>query len=133
MSRWLALVQDGEKEIETPPDIRTKPDKTSCDQPEAVFCRVLSNCQVSAENRKQPLKEAKETSPQHQILKFEQRPISGIPADCRHGIAPGGRPKTWTGKIVSLADWRRFSDWEKHGPDGRHWNGKTRQWEADKR
>ena len=34
-----------------------------------------------------------------------------------------GRPKTWTGKIVSLDDWRALSAWDKHGPDGRHWTG----------
>ena len=53
----------------------------------------------------------------------------GLKSDKRHGFALGGRPKTWTGNIVSLDDWRRLSEWEKHGPDGRHWNGKTRQWE----
>lgn len=41
----------------------------------------------------------------------------------------GGRPVTWTGKIVSLDDWRNLTEWEKHGPDGRVWNGKTQQWE----
>lgn len=52
-------------------------------------------------------------------------------ADMRHGFALGDRqsPKTWTGKIVSLADWRQLSEWEKHGPDGRHWNGITKAWE----
>ncbi|AXI43530.1 hypothetical protein [Sulfitobacter sp. SK011] len=51
------------------------------------------------------------------------------PDDHRHGFALGGRPKIWTGKVVSLDEWRRLSEWEKHGPNGRHWNGITRQWE----
>lgn len=50
----------------------------------------------------------------------------------RHGVSLGGNPMTWTGRIVSLSDWRRLSDWEKHGPDGRHWNGITKQWETPK-
>ncbi len=49
--------------------------------------------------------------------------------DCRHGHTFDGTPKTWTGKVVSLAAWRQLSEWEKHGPDGRSWNGTTRRWE----
>ena len=52
------------------------------------------------------------------------------PSDMRHGHAINGHPKTWTGNIVSLAAWRQLSDWEKHGPDARHWNGLTKSWEA---
>ncbi|WP_164887689.1 hypothetical protein [Paenirhodobacter populi] len=40
-----------------------------------------------------------------------------------------GRPRTWTGKVVSLDEWRRLSDWDKHGSSGKVWNGITRQWE----
>lgn len=50
----------------------------------------------------------------------------------RHGVSLGGNPLTWAGRIVLLSDWRRLSDWEKHGPDGRHWNGITKQWETPK-
>lgn len=38
-------------------------------------------------------------------------------------------PRTWTGRIVSLAAWRELTDWERHGPRGRHWNAATGQWE----
>jgi len=50
-------------------------------------------------------------------------------ATFRHGQAPNGWPVTWTGRIVSLAAWRDLTAWERDGPDGRHWNGFTRQWE----
>lgn len=50
-------------------------------------------------------------------------------ATFRHGQAPNGWPVTWTGRIVSLADWRDLTEWDRHGPDGRHWSGITRQWE----
>ncbi len=53
-------------------------------------------------------------------------------SDMRHGFTIGGRPLTYTGRVVSLEDWRNLSDWEKHGPDGRIWNGKTQEWEMPK-
>jgi len=46
-----------------------------------------------------------------------------------HGLSVTGQPKTWTGRIVTFADWPTLSDWEKHGPNGRLWNGITRRWE----
>lgn len=46
-----------------------------------------------------------------------------------NNVGAGGRPVTWTGKVVSLDEWRRLTDWERHGPNGRLWNGETRQWE----
>ena len=33
-----------------------------------------------------------------------------------HGVTCGGRLKTWTGAVVSLAAWRLLTEWEKHGP-----------------
>ncbi|MDP5217144.1 hypothetical protein Q5Y75_07940 [Ruegeria sp. 2205SS24-7] len=60
----------------------------------------------------------------------------GFPTICRettpeppHGNSVGLRPRTWTGKVVSLEAWRQLSEWEKHGPNGRVWNGKSKQWE----
>jgi hypothetical protein len=50
-----------------------------------------------------------------------------------HGTSVSENPKTWTGRIVSLDDWRRLSEWERHGPHGRHWNGITKQWEQPER
>jgi len=45
-----------------------------------------------------------------------------------HGLSVTGQPLTWTGRIVTFADWPTLSDWEKHGPNGRLWNGITRRW-----
>ena len=42
-------------------------------------------------------------------------------------------PRTWTGRVVSLAAWRTLTDWERHGPRGRHWNAATGQWEQPER
>lgn len=46
-----------------------------------------------------------------------------------HGRSIAGHPLTWAGRIVSLDEWRRLPEWEKHGPRGRLWNGITKQWE----
>lgn len=41
-----------------------------------------------------------------------------------------GRPRTWSGKVVSLDDWRRLTDWERAGPAGRLFCGTCRAWVA---
>lgn len=46
-----------------------------------------------------------------------------------HGTGSHGEPRTWTGRVVSLADWRKLSEWERHGPNRRWFYGDTRQWE----
>lgn len=45
-----------------------------------------------------------------------------------HGQTCAGYPLTWTGRMVSLDEWRHLSAWERHGPRGRHWCGVTREW-----
>jgi hypothetical protein len=40
----------------------------------------------------------------------------------------GENPRTWTGRIVAMADWKRLTDWERDGPNGRHWCGKCQAW-----
>ncbi len=112
MSRWLALARGGADEMQTPPDSMTKHDKNTPMQPEGAFCQVLSVCQVEVEHKPQP------DGP------------SANGGDYRHGHAVNGNPKTWTGKVVSLADWRGLSEWDKHGPDRRVWCGVKKTWRA---
>ena len=45
------------------------------------------------------------------------------------GCNLGDAPRTWTGRVVSLAEWRSLTEWDKHGPNGRLWNGLTGKWE----
>lgn len=47
-----------------------------------------------------------------------------------YGRGVGGGQLTWTGKVVSLADWRNLNEWERHGSTGKMWNGLTQSWEA---
>ena len=107
MSRWLALASEAGDEPLTSCDSVTKHDKTPSTQPERGFCQVLSHCHTGTEDKPAPAPDT--DKPRHTSI-------------C-------GWPKTWTGKIVSLDEWRTLSAWDKHGPDGRHWNGITRKWE----
>lgn len=69
----------------------------------------------------QPAHRAPEVRPRREIYPY------GTACDM------GDAPRTWTGRVVSLDEWRRLTEWEKHGPNGRLWNGITRQWEQPER
>jgi hypothetical protein len=61
----------------------------------------------------------------------QPRPAKAQPhEDFPYGTACdlGLMPKTWTGRVVSLADWRTLSEWERHGPNGRIWCGLCQGW-----
>lgn len=44
----------------------------------------------------------------------------------------GGRVTTWTSRVVSLDEWRRLTEWQRHGPNGRRWCGITSTWTNQK-
>lgn len=64
-----------------------------------------------------------------QNQKTENPSIRAQETDTRYGASVGGRPRTWTGMIVSLDEWRRLGDRARRGSTGKEWNGLTRQWE----
>lgn len=51
----------------------------------------------------------------------------------RHGRTIGGRCVTWTGRVVSLEEWGELSEWDRHGPNGRHWCGLSQPWKGEQR
>lgn len=53
------------------------------------------------------------------------------PAGFNYGTACdiGLYPRTWTGRVACLAEWHTLTDWERHGPHGRHWNAAKGRWE----
>jgi len=54
-----------------------------------------------------------------------------VPDVSPYGQTASGRQRTWTGKVVSLDDWRNLSEWERHGSTGKVWNGLARAWEDE--
>lgn len=56
-------------------------------------------------------------------------PPQPTPEAFPYGVGITGTPRTWTGRVVSLDEWRRLSEWDRHGSTGKIWNGLTRQWE----
>jgi hypothetical protein len=78
-----------------------------------------------------------ENPPPADVLIFPPKPSAPAPSrpaddPFRHGQSVTGSPRTWTGRVVSLDEWRRLSDWDRHGSTGKIWNGLTRQWEQMK-
>ena len=67
--------------------------------------------------------------PGAEIRTFEPRPRDNQTSP--YGQTIGGLQRTWTGKVVSLSDWRNLTEWERHGSTGKIWNGITRKWEPD--
>lgn len=51
------------------------------------------------------------------------------PETLPYGCGVSGSPRTWSGRVVSLDEWRRLTEWEKHGSTGKTWNGLTRRWQ----
>ncbi len=81
-----------------------------------------------------PATKAQRTAPNvAKVASVATPPVEKCKTDMfRHGVSLAGHPLTWTGRIVSLDDWRRLTAWEKHGPDGRHWCGIAREWKKPK-
>lgn len=61
------------------------------------------------------------------VRQFKWDSHSGT-ADPPRAFSITGRPKTWTGRVVSLDEWRKLSAWDRHGPDGRMFCGACREW-----
>ena len=120
MSKWLALAEHGEGISNSLPDNRLKP-------AESPFCRFLPPVGAEEIESSPPSKPGN-----RQVVDPKNHPriTQRSESESSHGISPGGRPLTYTGKVVSLDAWRQLSEWEKHGPNGKHWNGLSRQWEG---
>jgi hypothetical protein len=68
--------------------------------------------------------------PKHEAPKQgKAQPLETFP----HGLTCAGHPLTWTGRVVSLDEWRHLTEWERHGPRRRQWNGIKKQWETPER
>ena len=90
----------------------------------------LSQVSQAPQVRKPPIRAAVVASVATPLPEATSSEVDGCEAKTRfpHANSALGGPVTWTGCVVSLADWRHLTEWERHGPDGRHWNGITKQW-----
>ena len=120
MTRWLQAARQS-TEGQTQPAYLTDAQKT----PEGV----LSVLSVLSQGEHTPARTAEITATP---LQPKLKPAKGqTPETFPYGTAcdMGDTPRTWTGRVVSLDEWRRLTEWEEDGPNGRHWNGITKQWE----
>lgn len=100
MNRWLALAKEPDEKTSPLPDKLTEPDKRG-------LCPVLSGCRVEKSENEEAGRE-----------------------DPPRAFSVTDRPLTWTGRVVSLDEWRKLSEWDRHGPDGRMFCGACREWVA---
>ncbi|MEI4473352.1 hypothetical protein [Frigidibacter sp. MR17.24] len=127
MTNWLDLAEpdhtNGNLSFDTPTKEDRRPLTTSnpsFDTPTEVdrttFRPLLSACR------------AREAD--HRPAAPAQRPSRKDPEGSvsPYGTAQGDRPRTWTGRVVSLDEWRRLSDWERHGSTGQHFDGRAGRW-----
>jgi hypothetical protein len=123
MTRWLQAARQS-TEGQTEPACPMGADADNAPQE-----RVLSVLSVLSQVEHPPTRPAEIVAtplqPKHEPAKGQTPEAFPYGTACNMGDAP----RTWTGRIVSLDEWRRLTEWEKHGPNGRHWNGITKQWE----
>lgn len=98
MNRWLALAKEPNEKVRLFPDIPTEPDRRG-------LCPVFAGCRER---------------------KLEVEKLR--PADPPRAFSITGRPLTWTGRVVSLDEWRKLPEWDRHGPDGSFFCGICGVW-----
>ncbi|WP_171130307.1 MULTISPECIES: hypothetical protein [unclassified Ruegeria] len=114
MSRWLDIVRKAREYPDHHTGTQQEPLKRGGKKRDQGFLLVSNGCRVESEE--------KDRAPHP-----PQQPPNQGPVPNKAGV--GGRPVTWTGKVVNLDEWRNMTDWERYGPRGKHWNGKTQKWE----
>ena len=102
MSRWLRLAEEAPENSDTSTRHLTKPDNTRDGGGEGGFCPLLSNVKRQESENSAPVAVTSSPSP----------PARGPVPD---HTSVGGRPVTWTGRVVSLEDWREMTDRERFG------------------
>lgn len=115
MSRWLELAEEAPENSDTSTRHLTKPDNNRDGGGERGFCPLLSNVKRQESKNSAPVAVTPSPSPPAREPMLDQASV-------------GGRPVTWTGRVVSLDDWRNMTDWERHGPRKKVWCGLNKRW-----
>ncbi|MEO0894211.1 MAG: hypothetical protein AAFY35_16540 [Pseudomonadota bacterium] len=122
MSRWLAFAQKAEVISETLPASQQEPSKRGVEPHREDFL-LVSNGLLGGFSKEGARRAINEVQPDPPGGSVQKRSVSP------YGTSTGGRPLTWTGKVKSLAAWREITEWERHGPDGKHFSGEKMTWE----
>ncbi len=116
MTRWLQAANAARN----PTDLTDKTDKTS----PSSMPQVLTESQSEVLSVLSVLSIDEHAS----SATTKTRSSLGVRAQFPQGQSAPDQPRTWTGRIVSLDEWRGMSAWERHGPNGRVFCGITRRW-----
>lgn len=126
MSRWLQLAERAAETSETLTDTQQEPSKSPSVQSEVDFLPLSAGCREAKSMQKDGRDRHRDSSSnQPDDPKITLRSHGDTSP---YGTSPGGRPVTYSGKVVSLDAWRSLSEWERHGPRQRRWSGKEQQW-----
>lgn len=112
MSKWLLPALEAKQASTAPPDTSTKADNRLAIVGDTPFCQVLSMSRAAA------------TPPATEACAPHEPIIEDPPAEPDEE----GFCHTWTGRVVSLIEWRTMSRWDRHGPEGRLFCGICRRW-----
>lgn len=144
MSVWLELAHAPDENLKSLTDTLQKPSESTAQGETHPFLQVSTGCRDKKSEATPPHhQEPPETHEMAEATPFmvvsgglvagENEAASKVSRTTEtpefpYGTSPAGRPLTWTGKVVSLAEWRALSEWDKHGPDGRVWCAISREW-----
>lgn len=123
MTRWLVAARQSGRAAAK----RTTPTKTHSAEVLSVLSVLSggSSTKVTA-----TLDAATDESVTHYVPLSAPEPVRKmVDSDMfRHGRSVAGNPLTWTGRVVSLEEWRKLTEWQRHGPNGRLWCGIAQAW-----
>lgn len=63
-----------------------------------------------------------------QVSRSQPRELPAADTGSGQGASGAAAPRTWTGRIVSLDEWRALSRWDRFGPEGRLFCGACQAW-----
>ena len=62
------------------------------------------------------------------VSRSQPAELSAADACAGQDASVGAMPRTWTGRVVSLDEWRALSRWDRLGPEGRIFCGACQEW-----
>lgn len=63
-----------------------------------------------------------------QVSRSQARELPAADTGSAQDASVAALPRTWTGRVVSLNEWRALSRWDRFGPEGRMFCGACQEW-----